>query len=355
MSGIQQGFMSFRGVAGGTGYKYVASNNDYNYTVGGTTLAGATAVPTQPTSVYMQGFIAVIADGDFIATPRAYSTNSGSSWTASASGSTLAVSIPYGNNIVAAYSPTAKRFLSWWITYDNKTGQYYAQISLVTSTGSASSGTAFAYGSAFQYPKTTTWSPALDTFYLTNYGASANNTRYISSAGTGGTTVTMGGNGNNRAGLSNDGYLLNGFFTGSVMELRKYTSADLSAYTNYGTISDPNSAAQMQTPPTWCPVNNKYYLCYVSGTAVYVNTATSSAPQTRTFLSYTLNVTNYAIISVSIFEEGDGTLWMNGLGYFYDPKSGYYTTPYTYKSTDGGATFTSTVNRLGPSKNFSYP
>jgi hypothetical protein len=353
MSGIQQGFMSFRST-GPTGYKYVAVNSNFSNPVfGGTTLAGSTALPTQPTSVYTQGFIVTVADGNFIANARDYSTDNGATWTAFSTSAQTDVTLPYGLNTVAAYSPTAKRFLRWFHVYDPKSAAYYANISLLTSAGAASSGTSFIYYASL-YPKTTMWSPALDAFYLTNFSTSATTTRYISSSGTGGTNVTMAGNGNYKAGISNDGYLLNAFFTGSVMELRKYTSVDLSTYTNYGTISYAGSGYSTQSPFTWCPVNNKYYICASSGGAVIVATSTSSAPQTFSNLSST-TITNSGIATITIFEESDGTLWLNGLGVFYDPKAGQVTNPYTYKSTDGGATFTSTISRLAPSKNFAYP
>jgi hypothetical protein len=342
----------FTGKTGVAGYKYVyMSGGNSNTTYGGDTVLTATLLPTQPTNTNLKGIVGVIADGGFIANTQWYSTNNGSSW-AQWSYPASQESTPYGLNGSIAYGTVSKIAMTAYAGYNGKTG-YNVQPQTVTKTGSVVAATYFFIGGSPPF-KSVSYSPALNTFYVNNWGASANSFRYFDGTSiTGGGTASPGSNGNYRAGISKDGYPLIAIYVGGVtFVLREFTSSDLTTYNTIGTISWSGSGLSNHSPFYWLPINNVYMIAAGgSGATIYVGTAPNgSAAFTQIG---TVSTGASTVNSVAIFEDATGMLVLSGLATGYDPKSGYYNYNYSFKSTDGGVTWTSIVTTtLGASKNF---
>jgi len=247
--------------SGGAGYRYVAMAGDNTASVlGGTTVAGATALPTQPTGGGTRGMIGVVADGSFIALTGGgagyFSLNNGTSWS-SFGGTSTTIYMPPGLNGAIAYSSNGGKYAGQVsVGYDYKAGQYYCTVPMISRTGTYSGGSGFFIGHSTTV-RTLMYSPTLNTFYVTGWGGSEANVRCIdgSSPASGAVTTSVTTSGF-RFGISKDGYpIVPVYQGGSSWSLREYTAYDLSSYNALGGLS---SSPTKVSPWTWLPINNKY-------------------------------------------------------------------------------------------------
>jgi hypothetical protein len=358
MSGIQGAFGFMRG--GGAGYAYVAMSALTSDSVVQTTDWGATGTGTRWTGIspqspggQTQGVIGVVADGTFIVNTRYYSTNNGGSWTFWNGPANLRY-FPPGLNGSIAYSTTSRRAFTFALKTSPKTGNNVCEPITITNTGAVISPTEFTI-SASPSGSNVSWAPAFNYFYFNSYGTSTNQYRYIDAAiPSTGASITIGNANNYRAGISSDGYpLLPVFISGVTYQLRKYTSADLSTFTNLGNISDGYASYAAQSPWLFYSVTNKYLVAAAQGGAVTIREATSANPQTLTVLS-SFSIGSSSIQSVQISEDPTtGRLLASGVASFPVSKGGTLIDFYTYLSVDGGATWTNYLQAvMGASKNF---
>lgn len=352
----------FTGLTATTGYGYIALQQPLQQTVlGGPSPTSLTTLSTQPSggSIVQRG---IIADGAFIAMAGVlYSTNNGVTWSTWAS---LGGQTPAGNTVglngSIAYNSTGKRAFTFGVGYDFKSSSFIATGYSVTSTGSKASSSSFNMGGSAN-SKSVLYSPALDYFYVMNYGGSASTCFYIpGSTGTGGSTTSIGGNGTYNAGVSSDGYPIQAVYAGfgTTYYLRKFVSADLSSYSSYGTISDSYGTYpyNAQSPWLWCPVNGRYYVAGGSGTSgeVAVRRSTNSSdPQSLTYVGGFNIPSGVYVQSLNLLETATGHLFVFGWCGVSTGK-GTSNTMFTYRSTDGGATWSSSglTQLLTMSKNF---
>lgn len=344
-----------------TGYGYIALQQPLRQTVFGgpdpTTLA---AIPTQPAggSVAQRG---IIADGAFIALGGIlYSVNNGGTWQTWANlGNVTPTGNVVGLNGSIAYNPTGKRAFTFGAASNFKTGQVSGTGVSVTSTGSTTSSTTFSMGGTSSNSKSVLYSPALDTFYVMNFGGGASLCFYVpGSTGAGGTLTSTNSPGNYNAGITIDGYPIQASYDGfgTSYSLRKYLSADLSSFTSFGTISDGYGSLAAQSPWVWCPINGRYYVAAGgSGATVYIRRSSgSSDPQSLNFVG-SFNVSGAAYVqSVNLLETPTGHLYVFGFAGINAGKAGIVLQPITFRSTDGGANWSSTglTQVLALSKNF---
>lgn len=356
MSGIQGAYAFMRSSAVAT-YKYMGQNGT-DAVRGGATVAGMTSISVQPTAVSPKA-IGLVVDGTFIAqASNQYSTNNGASWTSWTSpGSYTASTMPTGLNGGIAYNPTAKRAMSFFTEYDAKGNTFYSIPKSVTSAGVVTTASGPSLGPSSTTTKNIIYSSALNYFFIMNYGSSATACWAIDgTSGTGGATASGSSNGNYVAGVSSDGYPIQAAFQGgATFNLRKYTAADFSTYTDYGAISAAAANSTIQSPFFWAPVNNQYYHAGIpssSGT-ISIQYATAASPHSYTSLA-TISLSALSTASANFIEQSDGTLWIFG-SYLYDAgSSGILSASYTYYSTDAGTTWTSTTGTavLALAKNF---
>ena len=353
MSGIQAFFSFMRSKASyvvmGMQGTMSAGQTTTQGIYGGSTVSSMTVLSTQPTSTAVK-HVGLAVDGSFVAqTNGYYSLNAGSSWTSWGAGQNFdysyATATPgTGLSGTIAYNPTAKRAMTWNITYIHSG---YISLISVTSLGvvTATSPTGMAPGAM---PAGIIYSSAHNTFYAMQFGGAADS--FVSANGTTGAYATGGGTGSNSAykpGVSHNGYPLTAVFPGygTSYYLREYTTSDLSTYTQHGFITGSTGNAN-RSPFFYAAINGKYYLAQGSGSGatITIYSATTAAPHTYTsigsFSPTDPGGSTYGISSLQMIEESDGTLWCFGL-YVQDMGSYfYYTRPYTFYSTDTGVTWT---------------
>lgn len=356
MSGIQMQLAA--ATSGGSTYAYVALGTaNTNNVYGGATVSGVTLLPTQPPSVPTNA-TALVADGSFIAlTGGYYSTNSGGSWSQWVTnvGQYTSSSMPPGLNGSAGYNPTAKRFFTFRTDYDPKTNSFLVYGQSVTSTGSATQASSTNVGGT-AITGNVTYSPALNTFYVNNCASSSQTSMYYNGT-TGTRTGTLGvpAPGNYKASISSDGYPLLPAYAGygSVFRLRKYTSADLSTYTDFGTISDGYNGYAIRSPWVWLPLNGIYIIAagQTSSSTVILQYSTSGSPQSLNYLS-SVSVSTYGSTSINFMEQSNGTIWMFGRATNYS--KGPVNIIFTQFSTNGGVTWSTPGGypKIAISKNF---
>jgi hypothetical protein len=325
---------------------------------GGTTVLNMTSIPVQPTNVSAKA-IGLAVDGTFIAqASNQYSLNGGASWNSwMTPGQYTPSGMPFGINGGIAYNPTAKRAMSFNVDYNFKGSYFYASPTSVTSTGSVvgASSTGLGGGSTVN---NIIYSPALNTFYLMNFGNSISLSWAVDgTTGTGGSSAAGSAPGNFRAGISDDGYPIQAQFAGfgTTFYLRKYLSSDFSISTSYGTISGADVNAQIHSPWFWAPVNNKYVHAAggSNGNTLNFSSASLANPQAYTGIGSQLLPFAVGISSANFIEQTNGTLWVFGL-YTANTGKQNFNALYTYYSTDGGVSWT--ASGIGPfaalAKNF---
>jgi hypothetical protein len=344
--------------SGGAGYRYLAMGGDSTASVvGGSTVAGATYLPTQPTNNSTGGMIGVVADGSFIALsggPAGYfSLNNGASWT-SFGGTPSSVYLPPGLNGAMAYSSNGGKYAAMCsVGYDYKAASYSANLPMVSRTGSYANIVPFTLGPSPTF-RTLMYSPTLNTFYITGWGSGEQSNRYIDGTSTsvGGTASTT--TSNFRFGVSKDGYPIVPVYQGGFSwSLREYTAADLSTYNALGSVSGSYVNSSKNSPWTWLPVNNVYILGSANntGSSVYVQTSTSGSPASLLYVG-SASVATYAVTSINFMEETTGRIWMSGWAINQDSKGGYYNITYSYYSDDAGVSWATNNGHVGASKNF---
>ena len=332
------GFTNLTAVAG---FKFVGlQSSATNSAIKGSTPLTLTGFSTQPPFSSGARFPGIIADGEFIVVGNAaYSTNNGASWSTNVSqGSQLNYQqrTPSNLNGIICYNPTSKRAFSPDFAYNSKTNNYIARVVSINNSGSlaiASTNT----GSGTNVTNVL-YASALNAVYLTALGSSANNHLVVNSSS--GTSIQVTSTGQS----SSYGF-------GTTFYLRKFTSQDLSSFTQYGTILQ-----YFNTPMTsgyvWCPVNNKYF--FVSSAATtQIWSADSSNPQNLSLVgSFTVSGFVYAA-TVGILEDATGVLYVFG-EYFFSQKGGSAPSSFMYRSLDGGVTWTNTgIPVFNLTKNFS--
>lgn len=345
---------------GSATYKYLGqlfTNTAQVY--GGATVNGMTLLPTQPTSKTNKA-IGLVVDGSFIVQANsAYSTNNGASWTSySSTGTYTPTGMPPGLNGSIAYNPTAKRAMSFWLEYNPKGSYFYFQAASVTSTGSIASGGNINVGGSPSVLNII-YSPGLNAFYVMNWGSGASACQYLDgTSGLNQMVVNTGSAGNYRSGISSDGLVLQARYAGfgTTFYLHKYTSADFSTSTNFGTINGDVSSLQIKSPFFWAPVNGKYFHAETSnvGGSIRILEAATATPQIFVYIQ-TINLPGaYTTTSMNFMEQSDGTLWLFGLYTVNAGKAGYIPTAFTYYSTDAGINWTAKSGSafLALAKNF---
>jgi hypothetical protein len=349
------GFTNLTAVAG---FKFVGlQSSATNSAIKGSTPLTLTGFSTQPPFSSGARFPGIIADGQFIVVGNAaYSTNNGASWSTNVSqGSQLNYQqrTPSNLNGIICYNPTSKRAFSPDFAYNSKTNNYIARVVSINNSGSlaiASTNT----GSGTNVTNVL-YASALNAVYLTALGSSANNHLVVnSSSGTSIQVTSTGQSSSYRYGVSNDNYVLGAAYAGfgTTFYLRKYTSQDLSSYTQYGTIS-PYISASMTSGYVWCPVNNKYFFV-ASGGSTTIYSADLSTPQNLTRVGdFTISGFVYAA-TVGILEDATGVLYVFGEYYFSQPKGGSAPSSFMFRSLDGGVSWTNTgIPVFNLTKNFS--
>jgi hypothetical protein len=247
--------------------------------------------------------------------------------------------------------------MSFNVDYNFKGSYFYASPTSVTSTGSVvgASSTGLGGGSTVN---NIIYSPALNTFYLMNFGNSISLSWAVDgTTGTGGSSAAGSAPGNFRAGISDDGYPIQAQFAGfgTTFYLRKYLSSDFSISTSYGTISGADVNAQIHSPWFWAPVNNKYVHAAggSNGNTLNFSSASLANPQAYTGIGSQLLPFAVGISSANFIEQTNGTLWVFGL-YTANTGKQNFNALYTYYSTDGGVSWT--ASGIGPfaalAKNF---
>jgi hypothetical protein len=323
----------------------------------GTSPSGSiwTSPITQPPSGTLNGIIGIVSDGSFIATTQYYSLNNSASWTSWRNQSFQQKYFPPGLKGSIAYSTVSKRAFNFIVGIEGKANTYVLLPATISRTGSYVSSPNFGIGSSL-IVSNCTYSPALNYFYINCFGSSANQYRYIDAASPGSAgTTSLGGTAGYRPGISSDGYPLvplNVF--GITFELRKYTSADLSTYTNLGTISgDGYYGFTAQSPWLYYPINDKYLFAAGSGGSIAVRATTVASPTAVNVIG-TFSVGSSAILSIGISEDATGKLICAGMAQYTEPKGGIIISTFSYISYDGAVTWTNNLSAvLGASKNFS--
>jgi hypothetical protein len=349
------------GKTGGAGYAYVGmtSNNRNAVTQAtsfGTSGTGTnfTSLATQPSSGSLQGIIGVVADGQFITTTGNFSLNNGATWD-QLTGSGTQKYLPPGVNGSIAYSTISRRAFTVAIGFGGKSGNVFCSPVTITRAGSIAGSTTFEIG-ASAIISNVTYSPALNYFYVNAFTNSANTYRYIDAANPGsGTSVALGTPSHYRPGISDDGYPLIPINTsGTNFDLRKYTSADLSTYTSFGTVSDAYFGQNTKSPWLWFPINNKYIIAAVAANNVNILTATSGSPQSLSFVGSFNNGQAQSVYCVGVSEDATGKLICTGVGRYSNGKGGFFDSNFCYFSTDGGVGWVNYGQTVfGASKNFS--
>jgi hypothetical protein len=370
---ITQGSMSTRGFgfgasAAGAKYRFVASktvtSGGSSQVYGGNTLPSLSLLPNQPTSPPSVQYPAFAVDGSFIAhSAIQYSLNGGVSWTQWSSGGPgpYTVAAAAGLNGYISYNPTAKIAVSWNTFYNNKGGYFVLGTTSITSLGVVTN------VQIPQGPNTnvqnTIYSPALNTFYIMNYGNGGQSVRYIDgSTGAGGTSTSVSPIGTYVSGVTNDGYPIQAAYAGfgSTFYLRKYLSQDLSSYVQLGTISDSYGAYPYNTksPWWWMPINGRYYsaagVISGGGSLVIRRSTDSSDPQNLNYAA-SINLNGQQGVQwVNMLEDASGVLWVFGKYSYYNKGTIYL--PFTYYSNDGGITWTIALYEQysSISKNFNF-
>lgn len=346
---------------GGAGYAYVGmTSNNRNGVTQAASFGTAPPGPflplaTQPPSSTLQGIIGVVADGQFITTTGNYSLDNGVTW-AQLTGSGTQKYFPPGVNGAIAYSTTSRRAFTVAVGGGGKSGEIFCSPITITRAGSIVGSPAFSIGASAQTISNVTYSPALNYFYVNAFGNSANTYRYIDAANpASGTSTTLGTPSHYRPGISDDGYpLIPINVGGSNFDLRKYTSADLSTYTSYGTVSDAYFGQTTKSPWLWFPINNKYIIAAVQSNNVYILTATSGSPQSLSYLGDFNNGQASGVFCVSVSEDATGKLICSGIATYADGKGGFSTQNFCFFSSNGGVSWTNYLQTvLGASKNFS--
>lgn len=353
MSGIQMQLAA--STSGAAGYAYVVMGGAYTASVrGGTSVSGATALPTQPSNMSSNGMIGVVADGSFIMVSGAtcyFTLNNGTSWTGFG-GTNATVYVPPGLNGAVAYSSNGGKYAGQLsVVYEYKANAYFCSVPMISRTGSSALASGFSIGSSINL-RTLMYSPTLNTFYVTGYGSSASGVRYIDgsspASGAGSTSVTTSGW---NMGVSKDGYPIAPVYQGGVSwSLREYTSADLSSYTSVGGLGfTPNLAS----PWTWLPTNNTYMIATGgSGSTISIRTSSSGSPTSLSTISSPSVSGVYSFTTMNVMEETTGRIWVTGWATFQDGKGGYFQSPFSIYSDDSGTSWTNSGARFGPSKNF---
>jgi len=345
---------------GGAGYAYVGMSSNGRGAVTQAASFGTTApgpflpLATQPPAGSLQGIIGVVADGQFITTTGNYSLNNGATWD-QLTGSGTQKYLPPGVNGSIAYSTTSRRAFTVAIGGGGKTGEIFCSPITITRAGSIAGSTSFSIG-ASAIISNVTYSPAFNYFYVNAFSNSANTYRYIDAASpASGTSVTLGTPSHYRPGISEDGYpLIPINVGGSNFDLRKYTSADLSTYTSFGTVSDAYFGQNTKSPWLWFPVNNKYIIAAVASNNVNILVATSGSPQSLSYIGGFNNGQAQSVFCVSVSEDATGKLICSGIAQYAEPKGGFSVQNFCYFSTDGGVGWTNYLQIvLGASKNFS--
>lgn len=293
----------------------------------------------------------LLATGNVVWSDLAYTTTNGgtSAWTATSHISNdmnPSDRLVLGQNGAFAYKPSTN-VLSYYTTYfDSKTNQVQSYAVFVNASTRAYISVSFpllGVGSS-NSSQQLIYAPSQDRFYLFMNGANQGSTTvgiYTSAP----TSVTVNvpvdcfrfG-----AGVSANGQVL--LFhndTGTNRRLREYTDVNLTTFTDHGNVTGLPGTGNPYSNIQYLPVNNKYGMTWrIAGDLRFFYSSVSN-PAAFTSVSFSASVPGASITSIlssSIFEDINGDIYIT---YLVRLQSKILETwSLTYRSTDGGASFT---------------
>ena len=318
---------------------------------------GTNKTPTSPnpTSYAGQRSGMLLASGNIAWSDSAFrTTNNGSTWAQSAlisndihNNSTRTL----GVNASFAYNPTGDVLVYFTSTYNGK--DQNVQINPILVRASTQSLTLVAYAGTMTISGSTAnspyiiYAPNLNRYYIFVHaglttgctGGIYTATGVLSFLGTIGIDSVY-----FTAGVSASGNLIAFQYTGANnRKLIEFTDANLTTFTDYGTVTGLNQVGSSGYGQfKYLPINGKYGLVQ-NGNSPSFNYSSSSSPASFTRVPITISVPSYSTPSSqgsSIFEDTNGDIYVNLYAQLLPPKGNSVNMSLTYRSTDGGNSFT---------------
>jgi hypothetical protein len=327
----------------------IAKNNSLP-TMATNSLSGSTTISGTSWSQTLR-IGTVLASGNVVFSDYGYSTNggvtfpSGNSYTRYTAGGIAPAS---GLNGSFAYNP-ATNSIGLFYGSTNKSGNvivfFRHNVLTGASLSSATGGTAFSGSTIDQV----LYSSAQDHFYVFHAGGSTQADRFVGSTGAYGGTTNINAIFNVfKMGVASNGRVL-GFqlpAQTAQRDLVEFTSSTLDTSTVLGRVTGLtlgySNARYM--PMTYLPVNQKYGMVGFSGTSntqIFLYSSAEATPYQFADRSINIGLTLDQIYTGNVFEDINGDIYVCIYGRYVLGKTVAYNS-FTYRSIDGGASFTLT-------------
>lgn len=287
----------------------------------------------------------VFARGNFIFSGRGISTDGGISFFSTSLGSGALQSDPTAGNVFTsglngsfAYNSAANTLgVAFTTKLDAKSQTTNVGLSVYSATtgdflgNSVSSG---GFQNIFDGVRQVIYSPALSRFYVFSsngqYHAFNDAGNYVQFGGIGAAYPFT---------IDPNGFPL-AFNGGS---LYRYTSQDLSTFTNLGAASIVG--ASNRAGFTYLPINQKYGVMSFSSSTFFFSLSTVSNPTVFTTTSSSIGSSNLFLTGTTMFEDSNGWIYVSAVYRYTVGKDSNVVGVVSYRSTDGGASF----NQFGSS------
>lgn len=289
-----------------------------------------------------------------------YTTNNGASWVNPGRPENIIKNIEpaYGLNGMFAYRPSSNSITAFYSSRDDKSGIVNVYIlSRSALTGANQAEPAFSMTPASTTVTQILYAPNLDNYIIFANNNDDANTRFttyngsLSSALFSNTNANIDGR-SFRAGASAAGNVMVFWYvSASVRELREYTNGNLAgtSYISHGNVTGASTSNRFSVLQ-YLPINQKYVMATKTSTT-QVGFAYSSASTPAAFSTTLVNLTGLSatiteIYGFTFFEDTNGDIYMNILtGATAGGDGGRLSL--TYKSTDGGVSFSSAMGGSG--------